>query len=118
MAQVFTPDIRGSGASPIALAGGVWMLFGTMTFSGSYATGGDTLDLTKFVPAMSTIRSIVSLMGKVPAKLEYDIVNKKMKVNWINAAAASETLGPVEHAAAAYEAIFTAVPVPVVMFIK
>jgi hypothetical protein len=118
MAQVFAPDNKGSGASPIALAGGVWMLFGTITFSGSYATGGDALDMTKFVPAMGTVRALIAQLAKVPAALEYDLVNKKMKVNWINAAGASEAAGAVEHAAAAYEAIFTAAPVPVIMFLK
>jgi hypothetical protein len=118
MAQVFTPDNKGGGASPIALGGGVWMLYGTLTFSGSYATGGDALDMTKYVPAMGTVRALNAQMGKVPAALEYDITNKKMKVNWINAAGASEAAGAVEHAAAAYEAIFTAAPIPVVMWIK
>lgn len=94
------------------------MLFGTITFSGSYATGGDALDLTKFVPAMGTIRAAVPHAAKIPAGLEYDITNKKMKVNWINAAAGSEAAGAVEHAAAAYEAIFTAAPVPVTIFLK
>jgi hypothetical protein len=96
----------------------VWMLFGTITFSGSYATGGDALDMTKFVPAMGTVRALIAQLAKIPAALEYDIVNKKMKVNWINAAGASEAAGAVEHAAAAYEAIFTAAPVPVIMFLK
>lgn len=94
------------------------MLFGTITFSGSYATGGDALDLTRYVPAMGTIRALVAHLGKVPANLDYDVTNKKMKVNWINAAGASEAAGAVEHAAAAYEAMFTATPVPVIMFLK
>lgn len=118
MSVVFTPDKSGDSATIIALAGGVYMLFGTLTFSGSYAAGGDALNLNAFMPKSGTIRSCVPNIAKVPANLEYDLLNKKLKVNWINAAAASEAAGAVEHAAAAYEAIFTSAPVPVCFLIK
>lgn len=94
------------------------MLFGTLTFSGSYATGGDALDLARFLPQMSTLRQVVPMAAKVPANLQFDIVNKKLLVFWINAAAATEAAGPVQHAAAAYESVFTATPVPVVFLVK
>jgi hypothetical protein len=109
MALVFTPDKGGSGASPIALAGGVWLLFGTLTFSGSYATGGDSLDLARYLPAMGTVRQVVgvsTLRGNTP---EFDAVNKKLKLY---------STANTEVAAAAYNAALTASPVPVAFLCK
>lgn len=109
MSLVFTPDNKGSGASPIANAGGTWFLFGTLTFSGSYATGGDTLDLSKYLPAMGTVRACVPLGTARGNGLEYDVTNKKLKVF-----ASANT----EAAAAAYNAALTATPVPVTFLCK
>lgn len=109
MSVVFTPDTKGSAASPIANAGGTWFLFGTLTFSGSYATGGDTLDLTKYLPAMGTIRQLVVLSTARGNSLEYDVTNKKLKVF-----ASANT----EAAAAAYNAALTASPVPFSALVK
>jgi hypothetical protein len=110
MALVFTPDKSGGGASPIAIAGGVWLLFGTLTFSGSYATGGDGVDLARFIPQLSTLRQVVP----IPAGLrgngaEFDVVNKKLKLY---------PTANTEHAAAAYNAALTASPVPVAFLCK
>jgi hypothetical protein len=116
MGLVFTPDAKGSGASPIAIAGGVWLLFGTLTFSNSpqYATGGDPLDLTKFVPAMGIVRAakfIGSLRGLIP---EYDVTNKKLLL-WNTVTANT----PTEHANATnYAAVLTASPVSCAILIK
>lgn len=118
MAVTFTPDKSGDSSTIIALAGGLYLLFGTLSFSGSYVTGGDSLNLSAFMPKSGTVRQCVPQAAKLPVGLEYDLVNKKLKVNWINAAAASEAAGAVEHAAAAYEAIFTAAPVPVSFLLK
>lgn len=109
MALLFTPDRGGSGASPIANAGGTWFLFGTLTLSGSYATGGDALNLKQFLPQMSTLRQAV-LLGTLRGNgVEYDAVNAKLKVF-----ASANT----EAAAAAYNAALTASPVPVAFMCK
>jgi hypothetical protein len=109
MALVFTPDKAGSSASPIANAGGTWFLFGTLTFSGSYATGGDALNLKQFLPQMSTMRQAIPLGNARGNGLEYDPVNAKLKVF-----ASANT----EAAAAAYNAALTATPVPVAFLCK
>jgi len=121
MGLVFTPDPKGSGASPIALAGGVWLLFGTLTFSNSpqYAAGGDPLDLTKFVPAMGTVRAATVIGSLRGLTGEYDAVNKKLKLYGIDPAAASIQVAPTEHTATVnYDADLTATPVPCGFLIK
>lgn len=109
MSVVFTPDKGGSGATPIANAGGTWFLFGTLTFSGSYATGGDALDLGRYLPQLSTLRQAVPLSTVRGNTLEFDATNKKLK-----AYSAANT----ELAAAAYNAALTASPVPVAFLCK
>src|SRR4051812_20126695 len=113
MTVSFTPDPRGSGASPIALAGGVWMLFGTLTFSGSYATNGDALDLSKFVQAMGTVRQVIPIASAKGVTFTYDSTNKKLLV-WT----APVANAPTEHTAAAYNAALTGAPQPVSFLIK
>lgn len=113
MPVVFTPDSKGSGASPIAIAGGVWMLFGTLTFSGSYATNGDALDLSKFVPAMGTVRQVTPIGQAKGLTFTYDVVNKKLLV-WT----APVANAPTEHTAAAYNAALTVAPQPISFLIK
>lgn len=113
MPVVFTPDKGGSGASPIANAGGTWFLYGTLTFSGSYATGGDTLDFKPFLPQMSTVRQVVALgtvQGITPVP---DLTNKKLKM--MVAAVAN---APTEHSAAAYNAALTGAPQPIAFLCK
>lgn len=114
MPVTFTPDPSGAGANPIALAGGVWMLFGTLTFSGSYSTGGDALDLLKRIPMLSSIRQVVALGQVRGFTAEYDKTNKKLLIHVGSAA----TPAGAEHAAAAYLAIFTASPVPIAFLLK
>jgi hypothetical protein len=109
MALVFTRSTSGQAAQPIALSGGYWDLIGTLTFSGSYATGGDTLDLTPYFPAGKTIRECIPLCDARGNSLEYDLTNKKLKVY-----ASANT----EAAAAAYNAALTASVVPVVFRFK
>ena len=114
MAVVFTPDPSGAGANPIAVAGGVWLLFGTLTFSGSYATGGDALDLLKRLVVMGSVRQVIPLNGAKGFTFDYDKVNKKLQV-WV---ATAVTPAAAEHAAAAYLALLTAAPVPVAFLCK
>lgn len=115
MPIAFAPDTKGSSASPIAVAGGVWLLFGALTFSGSYSTGGDTLDLTKYFPAMGTIRQVVPLSDGIKGfTMDYDLTNKKLRLF----VATAVTPAAAEHAAAAYLALLTAAPVPAAFLIK
>lgn len=113
MGVVFAPDVAGQAGQPIALAGGWWMLTGTLTFSGSYATGGDALDLTKYSPGGGTIRRVIPvghIRGLTP---EYDLTNKKLKI-WNPGAAPAVA----EHTAAAYDSDVTASAIPVLFFIR
>ena len=79
MAVAFALDKSGQAANPVALSGGHWLLPGTVTFSGTYATGGDALDLKPYFPAGRTIRSAVSLGDPRGINLEYDLANAKLK---------------------------------------
>lgn len=114
MAVTFSRSSSGQAAQPIALAGGYWLLIGTLAFSGSYATGGDALDLRPFFPAGRTIREAVSLNDLRGFNAEIDLVNNKIKL-WAGGAA---TPTVAEHAAAAYHATFTATPMPAVFLLK
>lgn len=114
MAVTFTPDIRGSGASPVALAGGYWLVAGTLTFSGSYAAGGDTFDFTKLFPAMGVIRKVWFLTQVRGFTAEYDVTNKKIKL-WVATATTPTT---AEHGAAAYDSDFTGSPVDTLVVVK
>jgi hypothetical protein len=104
MAIVFTParlpgDIQKGGGSLLYLVG-------TFTFSGSYATGGEALDLSK------TFKRIgLGLVLGIPTPLrghhaEYDSTNNKVKLY---------SSANTEHAAAAYNAALTGSPVPVII---
>jgi hypothetical protein len=114
MAVVFTPDRTGQAAQPVALSGGYWLLAGTLTYSASYATNGDPLDLTPYFPAGKTIRAATVLCEQRGFAPEYDVVNKKLKLTL--ATAATPTMA--EHAAAAYAATMTATPIPVTFLLK
>ena len=109
MALTFTPDTSGDSATVVALASGRWLVTGTLTFSGSYATGGDTLDLGKLIAQVSRARHVI-VFGDIRGNGgEYDVTNKKLKL-WASA--------NTEVAAAAYNAALTATPVPVAFIIK
>jgi hypothetical protein len=118
MTMVYNKSVSGQAAQPIALAGGYWMLIGTLTVSASYAAGGDTLDLTPFFPAGKTIRECVILSPIRSLNAEYDVTNKKLKLWTINPAAATSDVAPVELAAAAYDADLTGSAIPFVAIMK
>jgi hypothetical protein len=107
MTMVFTPDPGIPGL--VHSFGDMYALVGTITFTGSYATGGDTLDLTALFKRTGDgkgIRVVTTLRGNEP---EYDPVAKKLKLY-----GSANT----EVAAAAYNAALTASPVPVVVIGK
>lgn len=100
MAVVFTPaKVPGD----IHSMGDFFVLIGTFTFSGSYATGGDSLDLGLAFRKIGAGRSVIVTTTARGNEVEYDEVNKKLKL-W----GAANT----EVAAAAYNAALTASPVP------
>lgn len=108
MAATFTPNKDGNAAT-LHAAGDLWILLGTITFSGSYATGGDVLSLRKYLVGMSTVKSIV-LMGTIRGNaVEYDVANDKLKMY-----ASANT----EVAAAGYNAALTGSPAPVAFLCK
>lgn len=110
MALVFTPTNQTPEGGNVFKAGGVLLLVGTITFSGSYATGGDTFTggknpeaLLKQIGAGRVLAVLTSARGNA---LEWDPVADKLKVY-----ASANT----EAAAAAYNAALTASPVSVVI---
>jgi hypothetical protein len=109
MAATFTPDKAGDSATLVALGGGLWILFGTVTFTGSYATNGDTLGLKKYLRGVSTTKQIIPLGSFRGNSGEYDVVNDKLKLN-----SAANT----EISAGAYNAALTATPVPCAFLCK
>jgi hypothetical protein len=103
MAVVFTPA---KVPADIHSMGDMFVLVGTLTFSGSYATGGDALDLSQYFRRVGAGRSIIVTTTARGNEVEYDEVNKKIKL-W----GAANT----EVAAAAYNAALTATPVPCII---
>lgn len=103
MAVVFTPARL---PGDIQKAGSLLVLAGTLTFSGSYATGGDALDLNRVFKRIGlgmVLGIVTSVRGN---EAEYDSTNAKLKLY-----ASANT----EVAAAAYNAALTASPVPVII---
>jgi hypothetical protein len=101
MAVTFTPatDVPGN----VHSLGDLYALVGTFTFSGSYATGGDTLDLASIFKRTGDGRIVRVVSGVRGYDCEYNPTTKKILL--YNAGA--------ELAAAAYPAGLTASPVPV-----
>jgi hypothetical protein len=109
MTLVFTPDQSGDAANVVALASGFYLLAGTLTFSGSYATGGDALDLGLKNPQVGRARMAV-VVGQLRGNIaEYDPTNKKLKLY---------SSANTELTAAAYNAALTATPVPIAFLMK
>lgn len=83
-----------------AVRGGVALV--TIVPSGSYATGGDTIDFTLLVGFTTKQPDVVMITGIAGFIYQYDSVNKKMFVYTNTAGGANAPLG--EHTAAAYAA--------------
>lgn len=118
MTMAFTRDLTGQAAQPVALSAGYWILGGSLVLTGSYAAGGDVLDLTPYFPAGKTIRSLVTLADIRGFSGEYDILNKKLKLLGLNPAAASLDVAALEHPAAAYNSVMTTGAIPVAFLMK
>jgi hypothetical protein len=104
MAITFTP--AAGKQQDVESLGSLLCLVGTLTFSGSYATGGETLRLDKLFGKIGrgqVLGILTDLRGHTP---EYDPATNKVKLY----SAASTEL-----AAAAYNATLTASPVPVII---
>lgn len=115
MPLVFTPSTTVQGGpqgEAIALSAGWWFQTGTLTFSGSYSTGGDTLaaaTLAKRIPTAGTVREVVPVTTARGNSMEYVLASGLMK--FFGAA-------NTEVAAAAYNAALTASPVPVAFWVR
>lgn len=115
MALTYTPSTTTQGGpqgEALALSAGYWLTTGTLTFTGSYATGGDAITaatIAKRIPVGGNAREIIPLGTARGNTMEYDLANGKLKFY-----SASNT----ELAAAAYNAALTATPVPVAFLIR
>lgn len=113
MSVTFAANKSGQASSPIALAGGWWLLTGTLTFSGNYASGGDALDLRNHFPAGKTIRSAIVISNSRGVDLEVDLTNQKLKLWQAGAAPAV-----AEYPAGAIDTDLTGSGVPVAILLK
>jgi hypothetical protein len=114
MAMTFTVDQSGDSATIVALAGGWWLIGGRLTFSGSYATGGETLNLQKLMAGPGgTIRRVVAMGNYRGLMPEFDKVNGKLKL-WVPTAPATVA----EHTAVAYDSDLTASDVDASFLVK
>lgn len=104
MAIVFTPDQSGDSALNVALASGWHIVGGTLALSGSYPAGGEVLDLNKFFGSGGSLRRVICLSDVRGLTMEYDKVNKKIRLFGVDPAAVSLQVAASEHAAAAYDA--------------
>lgn len=118
MALVFTPEVSGDGNNIVALASGWWLIAGTLTFSGSYTTGGEVLNLLKYLSSGGVIRRVVTGGSGRGLTFEYDKTNSKLKIFGVNPAAATLDVAPIEHPAAAYDADLTGSVIDVVFTVK
>jgi hypothetical protein len=109
MALTFTPDPTPDSTAKINLASGAYLVMGKLTFSGSYVTGGETLDLTKYVVEGGKLRVVTAMVDVRGNDAEYDLTNKKLKLF-----SAANT----ELTAAAYNAAITASPVNAAFLVK
>lgn len=91
-------------ATLVKRSGGSGVLVGVFTIvpSGSYATGGDSLDLALTMGFTTRQPAIVLISGKAGFIYQYDLANKKMFVYCNTAGGANAALG--EHTAAGYVA--------------
>jgi hypothetical protein len=115
MALTFTPSPTvqgGTQGEAIAHAAGWWFITGTLTFSGSYATGGDSLSaasLAKRIPTAGIVREIIPIGTLRGNSMEYILATGLLKLF---------STANTEVAAAAYNAALTATPVPVAFWVR
>jgi hypothetical protein len=114
MALVFAPEVSGDGDNSIAFASGWWMVTGTVTLSGSYATGGEVLNLLKYLVTGGVIRRVVPWGTLRGMGMEYDKTNSKLKFFEVDVASNAVA----EHSAAAYDADLTATAIDVAFLVK
>jgi len=105
MAVTFTPSTVADAASE-HIIGDLKALTGTLTFSGSYATGGDSLDLAAILKRTGLGKVYVIVGGIRGHTAEFDETNKKLKLY---------SSANTELAAGAYNAALTASPVPIMI---
>ena len=113
MSLVFTPTTQTAERSPFLGLEGAFILVGTLTFAGSYATGGDTFasgqNLEDYARRLGAGKVLAVLTPARGNTLEWDATAKKLKVF-----ASANT----EAAAAGYNAALTASPVPFIALLR
>lgn len=114
MAILFTPDQSGDSALAVALASGWWLVGGTLTFSGSYAAGGDTINLGKLLASGGSLRRVIPLNDVRGLSVEYIKSTQKLMIFQVVAGQVAQT----EHTAAAYAAFLTASPIDMAFLVK
>jgi hypothetical protein len=83
-------------------AGGMVTGLFSVVASGSYATGGDSIDFNPLMGFINRQPDQVIITGKAGFVYQYDLINKKMFVYCNTAGGANAALG--EHTAATYAA--------------
>lgn len=101
MAATHNPISLGEQVVSPHVAGDLIFALREITFSGTYPTGGETLDFTSTIKRGSGIGKTIMVIpeGKAGYEFEWDRANSKLKVN---------TTAATELAAAAYPAGLTA----------
>jgi hypothetical protein len=94
-----------SGSSPAPHAvGDHWEIYGTLTFTGNYTTGGDAFDPTTILSQVGTgTIDKVDLDDIAGYRLTFDYVNKKVQV-WSVQSATTSPLVEIAGAPTAYPA--------------
>jgi hypothetical protein len=92
--------------------GSLLMLIGTLTFSGSYATGGDVATL----PGNNDLDTLLKKIGR--GKVFGVLLGRGLDGEWDTAARKLKlyTAGAAEMGAGAYAAGYTATPVPAIVW--
>lgn len=114
MAATFTIDQSGDSSLNVALAGGWWLVGGSIALSSSYSTGGESVDLTKAFGSGGSLRRVIPLGTARGLGMEYDKTNKKLKFTITDVT--SNTVA--EHSAAAYDSDITASAIDVAFLVK
>lgn len=83
--------VDGTAGSPAPHAiGDHWEVFGVLTFTSQYTTGGDAFDATALITAVGVgVADYVALSPIVGYILTYDYVNKKVQVWSVQSATTS-----------------------------
>lgn len=115
MTAVFTIDQSGDSALNVALASGLFIISGSVLFSGSYPAGGEPFDLAKGIASGGVLRRVISLGDFRGLTAEYVKSTKKLML-FIPTTVATGAFQ--EHGAAAYDTDLTASAIDFAFLVK